>query len=403
MSTFPSSDASLGSSLQVRSVTLGESLFLLSLFSIFLPWKVYPILFLISSLFFLYEARPLLIKSWMLALSVYVFYGMVVFGLTYSGHPLEVPNAAKLLINPLFLLSSVLWLSSRANARLVYFLDWTLGILLLLSLAQLLLYHASFDFRLVLGSESSGQASSLYRPALYFWGLDDKNMFGARIALMGFVFMFIPVLTKQKLSLLRIFFVFLVAFLSLSRTPMVALLIGATVLGWMVLEQRWRVAMLLAVAILLPVFLTQVVRIDSITSSNDGMGIRLIYWQAFFYHFSDLSIWGGGFVEASRFLEDNAKFYRGEPHIHNTLMTTYVEFGLIGFVAFTAFLGLFLQSCYQQRQQLALWILLFLPIASIMMILYSGYDNDVMVYLALIWLVGNQQDVDFQQAKITVL
>ncbi|WP_051315077.1 O-antigen ligase family protein [Algoriphagus terrigena] len=386
-----------------KSVTLTESLLLLSLVSIFLPWKVYPVFFLISSFFFVRESWSIHLNKWMIALAVYVGYGLVVVGLTYSGSSQEIGNAAKLLVNPLFLVCSIHWLSKRENTRLTHFLDWTLGILLLLSLLQLLVYHASFDFRLILGSDTSGQASGLYRPGLYYWGLDDKNMFGARIALLGFVFVFIPVLQKHKLSAVRILFVFLIAFLSLSRTPMVALLIGIFALSWMILERKWRIVLLVAVAIALPFFLTQVVRIDSITSSNDGMGIRIVYWTAFFTHFSELSIWGGGFLEARDFLQENAKFYRGEPHIHNTFMTTYVEFGIIGFLAFTAFIGLFFQACLQRIGQIGMLIVLFLPILAIMMILYSGYDNDVAVYFVLIWLVGSQHAIDFHHTKIKTL
>lgn len=391
------------SKLNRSSITLTESFFLLSLISIFVPWKVYPLFFLASSFFFLRESRPIRLEKWTIALSVYVGYGLLIFGLTYSGDASETSNAAKLLINMLFLVCATHWLRKRENPHLTHYLDWTLAILLLLTLAQLAVYHASFDFRLILGSDSSGQASGLYRQGLYYWGLDDKNMLGARIALLGFMFVFIPVLQKQKLSALRIFFVFLIAFLSLSRTPMVALLIGIFALSWMILERKWRIVMLIFLAAALPFFLTQVVRIDSITSSNDGMGIRIVYWTAFFNHFSQLSIWGGGFLEAARFLGENAKFYRGEPHIHNTLMTTYVEFGIIGFLAFGAFVGLFFQACLQQIGQVGLWVVLFLPILSIMMILYSGYDNDVAVYFVLIWLVGTQRRIDFHQTKIKVL
>ena len=403
MHSSPSTGSLTQSDDHWRSVTLAEALFLLSLISIFVPWKVYPLFFLASSFYFVWESRPFQLEKWTMAAGVYVAYGLLIFGLTYSGQSLEIGNAAKLAINMLFLVCSVHWLRKRDNVRLTYFLDWTLGMLLLLSLVQLLVYHSSFDFRLILGSDTSGQASGLYRKGLYYWGLDDKNMFGARIALLGFVFVFIPVLRKERLSILRILFVFAVAFLSLSRTPMVALLIGIFALSWMTLVRKWRVALLIIMAIALPFFLTQVVRIDSITSSNDGMGIRLVYWSAFFSHFSDLSIWGGGFLEAGKFLEQNAQFYRGEPHIHNTWMTTYVEFGLVGFLAFCAFVGLFFRACLRQVTQAKLWIVLFLPVLSIMMILYSGYDNDVVVYFALIWLVGTHKIIDFQKTKIKAL
>lgn len=339
----------------------------------------------------------------MIPLAIYVGYGLAIFGLTYAGQALEISNAAKLVINMFFLVCSIHWLSKRDNTNLTYFLDWTLGILLVLTLVQLLIYHASFDFRLILGTGTSGQGSALYRPALYYWGLDDKNMLGARIALLGIVFVFIPVQRKERLSILRVVFVFLVAFLSLSRTPMVALLIGVFALIWMILDRKWRIILLVFLAVVLPFFLIKVVRIDSITSSNDGMGIRLVYWTAFFNHFSKLSIWGGGFLEAERFLQENAKFYRGEPHIHNTLMSTYVEFGLVGFLAFASLISLFFQACFRQIRQVGLWVTLFLPILSIMMILYSGYDNDIVVYFCLIWLVGTHQKIDFQQTKIKTL
>jgi len=385
------------------SITLTEALFLLSLISIFIPWKIYPIFFLASSFLFAWESRPFRFEMWTIALGIYVSYGLLIFGLTYSGQNLEFGNAAKLVINTLFLACSINWLRKRDNIRLTYFLDWTLGLLLLLSLVQLLIYHGSFDFRLILGSDTSGQASGLYRPALYYWGLDDKNMFGARIALLGFVFVFIPVLRKRKFSVLRILAVFLVAFLSLSRTPMVALLIGIFALSWMILERRWRIVLVVALALALPFFLSQVVRIDSITSSNDGMGIRIVYWTAFFSHFTELSLWGGGFLAARDFLQENAKFYRGEPHIHNTFMTTYVEFGLVGFLAFCAFTALLFQACLRQIRQVGLWIILFLPILAIMMILYSGYDNDVVVYFVLVWLVGTQKTIDFHKTNIKPL
>jgi O-antigen ligase len=386
-----------------RSITLTEALFLLSLITIFLPLKVYPFFFLTSSVLFVWESRPIHLEKWPIALAIYIIYGLAIFGLTYSGQTLELGNAAKLVVNTLFLISAVHWLKKRDNSQLTRLLDWTMAFLLLLSLGQLLIYHGSFDYRLIFGSNTSGQASSLYRPALYYWGLDDKNMFGARIALLGFVFVFIPVLRNQKLSVLRILFVFLIAFLSLSRTPMVALLLGIFALSWMILKRRWRIALVLALAIALPYFLSQVVRIDSITSSNDGMGIRIVYWTAFFNHFTELSPLGGGFLEARDFLQQNAKFYRGEPHIHNTFMTTYVEFGLVGLLSFSAFIVLFFQACYEEVRQVGQWIILFLPIVAIMMILYSGYDNDVVVYFTLIWLVGTQTKIDFQHIKIKVL
>jgi len=383
-----------------KSISLAESLFLLSLISMFLPVKIYPVLFIISSFFFYRETPNFSFQKWAVALAVFSTYALLSFLVTSSSHPLALTYLTKLFINFIFLYFGVNWLGARNNESLILKLDAVLFGVLVLSLIQLLIYHQAYNFNLILGSGSSGQASSLYKPTLFYWGLEDKNMFGARIALMGFVFICLPILLRSRLSFWRICFVFLLGFLSLSRTPIIALLIGVFFLVWISVEKKWKIILLIVVLIALPVVLEKVIRVDSLTSSNDGMGIRLVYWKAFFTHFSAISPLGNGFLSAPEFLESNAEFYRGEPHIHNTFLSTYLEMGLIGLFSYLAFLSWFAKECLQKMTNTPFWIALFLPILSIMMILYSGYDNDVVMYLALIFLVGTFQKVDFKNIQL---
>lgn len=396
--TYPSSTILEGNNW--KSISLAESLFLLSLISMFLPIKVYPVLFLISSFLFYREIPSISFNNWAVALAVFSTYALISFLVTHPSHPLALTYLAKLFINFIFLFFGVSWLATRDNEALIVKLDAVLFGVLLLSLVQLLLYHQAFNFNLILGSGSSGQASSLYKPNLYYWGLEDKNMFGARIALLGFVFICLPIILKAKLSIWRICFVFLLGFLSLSRTPIVALLIGVFFLIWISVEKKWKITLLILVLIALPFVLQKVIRVDSLTSSNDGMGIRLVYWSAFFTHFTEISPLGNGFLSAPEFLQNNAEFYRGEPHIHNTFLSTYLELGLIGLFSYLAFLIWFAKDCFQRMPNIKLWISLFLPIIAIMMILYSGYDNDLVMYLTLIFLVGTFQKVDFNKIQL---
>ncbi len=385
-----------------KAISIAESLFLISLISMFLPVKVYPVIFVITSYFFYRETPQLTFSKWSIALAVFCTYAVLSYLINYPGEPLALTNIIKLVINFFFLFFAINWLGSRDNESLISKLDSVLLAILALSLVQLLIYHQAYDFTLITGSDSSGQASSLYRDSLYYWGLDDKNMFGARIALIGFSFICIPVVLKNRLSIWRIVFVFLIGFLSLSRTPIVALLLGVFFLIWISVEKKWKIGLLVLVAIALPFILQKVIRVDSLTSSNDGMGIRLVYWKAFFQHFDAISPLGNGFLSAPGFLGSYADFYRGEPHIHNTFLTTYLELGIVGFLSFLAFLVWFIKECWQKTVNSKLWIALFIPILSIMMILYSGYDNDVVMYLCLIYLIGSLREISFQNIKFSL-
>lgn len=395
-----SSQSSVLEGNQWKSISLAESLFLISLVSMFFPVKIYPAIFLLSSFFFHRETPQISFPKWSIALAVFSTYAVLSYLLHYPGQPLAFTNIIKLIVNFCFLFFAINWLGSRDNESLINKLDTVLLTVLILSLIQLLIYHQSFHFKLISGSDSSGQASSLYRTSLYYWGLEDKNMFGARIALMGFSFICIPVILKNQLFIWRILFVFLISFLSLSRTPIVALLIGILLLLWFVLNKKWKIVLLVVLCIALPFVLQKVIRLDSLTSSNDGMGIRLVYWKAFFQHFNTISPLGNGFLSAPDFLSIHAEFYRGEPHIHNTFLSSYLELGVVGFFSFLTFLVWFIGDCWKNTSNSKLWISLFLPILAIMMILYSGYDNDVVMYFSLVYLIGSMQEINFKKVSL---
>src|SRR5690606_27730073 len=130
----------------------------------------------------------------------------------------------------------------------------------------------------------------------------------------------------------------LLAWLSLSRTPMVALLMGVGFLVWLAATTRWRVVLGALVLLALPVVAQRVIRLENITASNDGMGVRLTYWRAFFEHFSAISPLGIGFMSGGYFLSRYAAFYHGEPHIHNSFLSCYLDFGVVGLLSYVLFL-----------------------------------------------------------------
>ncbi|PZX52699.1 O-antigen ligase family protein [Algoriphagus chordae] len=385
-----------------KSISLAESLFLISVISMFLPVKIYPIIFLISSIVFYRETPQLRFTKWTWALLIFSIYAVVSFFIHTFHLDIARLNILKLVVNFTFLFFAINWLSTRNNDALIEMLDWVLLGVLILSLAQLLIYHQAYDFKLIAGSDTSGQASSLYNHSLYFWGLSDKNMFGARIALFGFAYICVPIVRKEQISFGRILFVFLIAFLSLSRTPIIALFLGVFFILWCAADKKWKYILIALLLISLPIILQKVIRVDSLTSSNDGMGIRLVYWEAFFKNFLTISPFGNGFLTSPEFLQENADFYRGEHHIHNTFLNTYLELGIIGILSFSAFIAWFLKECWQKIDNPTLWVALALPLKGIMMILYTGYDNDIIMYFCLIFLIGTYQSIKFKDLKFSV-
>jgi len=379
--------------------TFCEALFCVSLLAIFLPLKVYPALFLLAALCFFWDTPRLLRHYWVFFLSVFMAYAAIVFLVDLPEGPREMTNFLKLPVNLLFLYSAAGWLTQRDNVRLLRWVDGTLHVALALTLLQLLVYHHAAGFQWVGGVPSSAKGSALYRPELYFWGLDDKNMFGARIALLGFAYILLPVVRRQAIVGWRIALVLLLAWLSLSRTPMVALFIGVFCLLWAAATSRWRIALGAAALAVLPLLAHKVVRIGQITASNDGMGVRLVYWKAFFEHFTAISPLGNGFMAGGDFLARHAAFYHGEPHIHNTFLSCYLDFGIIGILSYVLFLVYFYRFCCQHQPNRVFWWVAGIPLLAIMMILYSGYDNDIIVYLTLALLLGSGRSMAMKPLK----
>lgn len=379
----------------------------------FMPWKVYPVLFLSSALIFFAETfkytpkkafLDFIQKPWFLALAVFTLYATVRYALDYKGFTLslQTTNFVKLLINILFFCTGIYWLSLRENTLLLRMLDRTMHLIFLLCFIQLMLYHTQLHFQLLAGASSSAKASALYNKDLFIWGLSDKNMFGARLALLGFAYLLIPIARKNEISCWRIIVISFLAYLSLSRTPVVALLIGIFFLLWFFSKRPIKIGLFVTICALLPFIARKLVRIENITASNDGMGVRITYWKAFFEHFNSISPFGNGFLKGGDFLQQYAAYYHGEPHIHNTFLSCYLEFGWVGFLSYSLFLVFFYRYCIHKNPLHTFWLAAFLPLIAIMMILYSGYDNDIICYLLLIFTIGSIQGVSREQIKIKV-
>jgi len=153
---------------------------------------------------------------------------------------------------------------------------------------------------------------------------------------------------------------------------------------------RGKIALTAIVFAITPYFLFKLLRVDSLMSPSDGMGVRIIYWSTFFSHFKTLSMLGSGFMSAQPFLTRYSPIYLGEPHLHDLFLNAYLDFGVPGLSFYVLFLTFFYRYC-KSRFPVSFrwyWTAAFLPLISIMLTLSTGYESDTVIYLLVVLIIG---------------
>ncbi len=390
-------------SLKIKLPNLQDFLFCACVISIFLPVKVYPIIFLVSSLIFLNPIESLKFKKWTFFLITYITYTFLIFVFRSNYNFFVISNIIKLTINFIFLISVISWIQKRSNDSLLYWLDKSFHVVFFLTFLQLLLYHFFSGFKYLTNIESSSEASLLYNHAVYFWGVFDKNMIGAKIALLGYIYIILAIVLKNKISIIRIAFILTLSYLSLSRTPIAIISIGLFYVLFTKAKFFQKASLITICLIGLPFVLNKVIRIDNFTELNDGMGIRILYWTTFFNNLNHISPFGNGFLAAGSFLEKYSYYYNGEPNLHNTFLNTYLDLGFIGLLSYSLFLIFIILYTIRVSGNKILTMVCFIPLVANMMILFTGYDNDVIVYISITFLLCTYRKVELKNLKWSLL
>lgn len=345
--------------------------------------------------------RPKILRQpWVLCLSLFAGYALLsLISSLFQIKPASVhdalaadkiTNAIKFIINFFFLICGMSWFSNFRRKTSVAALDNTLHIVFLFTIVQLLVYIAHAGGTSIGTAVDSSTAAAIYDPSYFFWGMPDKNVLGARIALFGFLYILMALVRNNKFPFYRCTVVLLSAFLSNSRTPMVALFIGIAFVIFRRSRLSGKILLVLIVSGIAPFFLVTLIRFDSLFSSSDGMGVRLVYWSTFLTHLKTLPMLGSGFMSAEPFLTKYSPIYLGEPHLHNVFFNTYLDFGLPGICLYTLFLLFFYRSCKKTISVPYSWYLpsAFLPLIAIMLTLSTGYESDTVLYLLTLFIIG---------------
>lgn len=120
---------------------------------------------------------------------------------------------------------------------------------------------------------------------------------------------------------------------------------------------------------------------------GDGFKARILLWIYLFSNTADFNLFlGNGIMFAGYFF----KGVFSENNLHNTFLNIWLD---LGFWGLFSYIMLFSKSFLGFSKSLSGKYDLVLPFLACLMIQYSGYDNDLFLYLMLLWAI----DIEIQK------
>jgi len=368
----------------------------LSILASFVPYKIYPAVFIATGCLFLllgFKTK----NFWLLAPATFFLFSLAVFVLVNDPDGDNTTAIVKLTVN-FFLLSSVCASGLKGlegmETRSLVILERYLRVAVILLFAQVAFFQLKAG-GIQLSSDDSYQAGLIFVERNLFWGVADKNILGAKIAIFGFLHSVVYFKVNGRIGILFPALIIFSALLSLSRTSsLIYGLFGVIFFFYSLkVEPRTKVVVLVAFGILTALFilpkLADFFRLSNITNLDysDGMGLRLIYWIALFTNLEHVSWHGNGILSGGDFLQKYAAFYNGEPNLHNIFLNTFLDLGLLGLVLY----GSIWVSYYKRLKvfglKAAVIAFLMAPLFMLVNSLYTAYDSDPWIYMAVLFMI----------------
>lgn len=377
---------------------LASHLLGLSLLSAFIPYKIYPVIYVLSSLIILSMGITKKNLTVFIFALMYCLYGVFVYITGGFGNEESDLAITKLIFNcGFFLAISISGVFSEKNANdnssSLLVIERYLSFVVIASLIQVLfLQIISGGIRF--SSDNSYTAGLMFTDHAILWGVQDKNIMGAKIALFGFLHAYTYYRLKGKINYIFGMLYILCSALTLSRTSLLLSLLTFFLLIYLNTRYIYRYYIILPLiffsAILLFPKIAELVRLDSITnvSRDDGMGIRILFWTAFFSRFTDISFWGEGLLSASAFLGQYSVTGSAN-NMHNLYINNYLDLGVPGSVFYLLFLMAIIFKVYKRNRNRTHTLLMIAPILVVTNTLYTGYDNDTWMYYSILLVISN--------------
>lgn len=379
-----------------------DILYSLSIISIFLISKIYPVIFsafIGAGLYSIIKKERIDLRryKWIVLSIIFMILSLIV---SLIHNQLSILNYIKLFINISFLIVSYLVYKDSLDENLINKIILLIKIIILINFVQIMwIYLSNGLFKVVFLDGGLENSDTRYVVSQYktFIGAESKNIWSSKLAFIQLIYLYYVSskgnIDKKDWGLIIVSAINIL--LLLSRTGQVCYFIG---LGYFVIykllnNKNEKIRNISKIVGLLSVVLLGFVFIDKFLNikfdNTDGGFIRLIYWKTFFIHIWDTSfIFGNGMLYTSNFLQEYSPYYIGENNMHNVILNTWLDFGLVGLFTYIGFMGQYIYIAINKKIDLNNLFILILPLIATLMLQYLGYDNDIVIYLTLIYIVN---------------
>ncbi len=382
-------------------------LWLICVFSLFIPTQIYVPLFALFifcvTLLAVFRvnvglARPRGVTLVSIGIT-YIVWASLVYALNRE---FSVPEQyIKLILNTSFLLASVVFFEQhrRHSYLMLRWLKHLLALMIALSAVQVALNVALLN---AWGWPFSGKISNssaaylIATPGVFFGGV-EKNIWATKIAFIFILYMVIC-WVERKVNWLSLAIIGLGLFSVLytfGRTAQLATFIGLALFFVLIVlnsgQRLFRYLLLGLVLLLTPFvfqFLGSLLRFDwslfdfSQDALNDGFQGRLLLWMSFLRNLGDFNLFWGNGVQYGRYYFSEIAFL-GNDNFHNVFLNHLVDFGILGMLLYISILA----TIFTRQVALYTRLLLLLPLLACASLQYVGYDNDIVVYLSASWVI----------------
>ncbi|PFB59979.1 hypothetical protein CN268_16465 [Bacillus anthracis] len=378
-------------------------LIMVATFSLFLEMKIYIPLFLLITLMCLPYFKQ--VNRWQIYLLFFLLYGGLLNVFYFNNFEINlyikfIVNLGFLLVVPNFI--EKVKIDSEFNKRFKLCLE----LIIILSFIQIIYVYMSQNLSLsyFLNIQNSIDAYAISRGADPIFGHSNKNIWASKLFLVQLLYFKFILNDKIKIREFLILSIFVInIMLLLSRTAQMAMIIPFIYLFYKKIYIKNNYIKFFVIC-LIPMLLFGFIEVvtDVILRigdpSTDGGASRISLWKAFFEHFNETHYMiGNGIYSSYGFLMQYVPHYLVNTNMHNFIINIAMETGIIGVCIYILFLlGLFRKLILGLKGYKGEFCIVFiLPLVLIMSLQYLGYDNDIVVYLVLLFLIKKRYVQDF--------
>ncbi|RVU65247.1 hypothetical protein BM74_05365 [Bacillus thuringiensis] len=379
---------------------------MLAIFSLFIEVKIYiPIFILITFMCLPYFKN---VNKWKIYLFFFLIYGLAL-NIFYINN-FDINLYIKFIVNLSFLLIVPSFLERLPeNPEIKDKLKIYLELIIILSSIQIIYVYVvqNIPFTYFLNIQSSIDAYAITRNVEPIFGHSNKNIWASKLFLIQLIYVYFILNGKIKIrEFLMLFLSISNIVLLLSRTAQIAMVIPLVYIFYKKIFSRNSYIRFFSL-FLVPLLLIGLIGLvtDVILRvgdpSEDGGASRIALWKAFFENFNQTNyLVGNGLYSSYQFLMEYV------PHLVNTNMHNFIiniamETGILGITIYILFFVFLFKSFLLNLGEYKVEFLLvfIVPVVIILSLQYLGYDNDIVLYFALLFLIKNFYMKDLEKNR----